>query len=240
MVSRSKVSGLTLGAIVDVARRPEFEILSRPWLTRCTGNVVDNVVFAVLTVNEDTGKAERAMWAWKLAGRPESEAEIIRATGPHSPLCRATHGTSPKARNIATFLRRYRENPAQWHMAPGETASQYRDRLLAFNIAGLGMVKTTWAAMLISGGGDVACIDRHMQRVIVGRPLVGKEQDFTTNKAKARYRRMERVIVWLANRYGWDNASDLQWSAWCVLLNAHYTHTECWAEPTPVAMGRAA
>lgn len=224
----SRVSRFRLSDLIAVAQRLELRNYASDYLAQTQGRVVESFVFAILTVNENTRRAEAALWAWKVAGMPRSEEAIRRICGEHSPLVRVEGEKSNKARYIADWLERYDSDPQVWHQQPAETAREYRDRVLRMGVKGLALTKVTWAVQLASGGGDIACIDRHMHLILTGVPYTNALANMKRKANIQRYMRLERILVWLANRYGWPSASALQWTVWCQALKENYTHSVVW------------
>lgn len=228
-IVRSRVAGKTLRDVLSVARDSRHESLSVPYLEACRGHVEEAFVFAILTTNEQTPRAERALAAWKDAGKPRNPFLIADVVRPHSPFGGALTGTLPKPNAIAEWLARYDADPTAWSPRPGESASTYRDRIFRYKVRGLGLTKTTWACQLAYGGGDIACLDRHMLRLLLGRPVTKKETDMSLAASRRLYRRLERLMVWIADRYRWHSASALQWAAWVTALGQPFTHEVVYA-----------
>jgi thermostable 8-oxoguanine DNA glycosylase len=170
------------------------------------GHVRNAILFGILTANERYEASEKALT--RLSSMTNADLDDITLI----PWVLKVSGImtyNVKAHAIAEFIERFEANPTPFHPLPDESCSEYRDRLFLMNIRGLGYVKTSFAAYLAYGGGNVICADRHILNIYTH----GNFKDWMHRDSKASRAVLEEVeqyFVGLAAIYEWPSASALQ------------------------------
>lgn len=215
---RSKVRGKTAEFIETVAANDSFKALYGPLPAQSKGRTLDSFLFGILTATERTEAAERALKALKVWGyTPEFESvkTILQTSG-------IVYYTS-KARYVCEFIDAFANDP-EWFSPQGdEKCSEYRDRIYKRGVLGLGFIKTNFACYLAYGGGDVICPDRHIINLYLGERFEEWMMK-RSKKAEAFLRSIESHFCQLANKYGWQSASALQWAVWCEATDTFFSH----------------
>lgn len=191
----------------------------RPEASR--GHVKNAILFGILTANERYEAAEAALSYVRLVIPFE---HIFRVDY----MARALKNNgiifyNDKAAAIIDFMMRFELNPTPFHPMPNESCAEYRDRLLTLKIRGLGFVKTSFAAYLAYGGGNVICADRHILNIYTS----GHFEDWmhkSTARARDLLYEVEAEFIYIAGRYQWPSASALQWAVWCEAIGSDTDH----------------
>jgi thermostable 8-oxoguanine DNA glycosylase len=175
------------------------------------GHVRNAIMFGILTANERYEAAEKALYMIAPLEWSAPLQDSLRFAG--------IIFWRQKAQALESFRADFDLNPTPYHPQPNESCSEYRDRLYDMNIPGLGFVKTSFAAYLAYGGGNVICADRHILNLYTEGHF---EQWMHKRSPKAHkfIREVEEYFVTLAEEYQWPSASALQWAVWAEAIGA--------------------
>ena len=208
---------------VEIAKNLDYKMLYMPLPGMFRGLVKESFVFAILTVNEKTSRAESAMLRWRTNGMP---TDTISLTA----ILKSLQYWPTKMKNIIAILNRIESEWDTFNPDNYDSADDYRNACLKANVAGLGWIKTTFACYLAYGGGNIACIDRHMFRLWTGNEqLTDKDWQRVVRPSKRtgypiQLKPVEDSIVQVAALYGWS-ASALQWAIWCESMGTFTDHS---------------
>ena len=232
-MTRSRISDDKLADgrafIESVAASPEAKAFYGPLPQATKGHVGKALLFGILTANERTDKAEAALpIAWGFLQNMDVSLAQLQQELKDVGLMFYRN----KALYIQGLRWQWHTNPTPMHPVPGESCSEYRDRLVSYNLPGLGFVKTSFAAYLAYGGGNVICADRHILNLYTN----GQFKDTMhkgSKKAVELLRQVETYFVNMAKLYDWPSASALQWAVWCEALQTPLTHNVVSADSDP-------